>query len=98
MKQLANKKHKELSFEEGQWVFVKLQPYRQHSVALRKKPKLSLHYFGPFQVAKQIGAVAYQLTLPLGAQIHYVFRVSLLKKCQGDPGDLANYFPLPLQT
>lgn len=48
MKKLADKKRMEISFTEGQWVFVKLQPYRQHSVALSKNHKLSMRYFGPF--------------------------------------------------
>jgi len=80
------------------WVFVKLQPYRQHSVVLRKHQKLGLRYFGPFQIVKRIGDVAYQLALLAEAKIHPVFHVSLLKKCEGDPGDLANYIPIPLQS
>ena len=38
MKQIADKKRTEREFEEGDWVFLKLQPYRQNSVAVRKKP------------------------------------------------------------
>lgn len=98
MKKMADKRRKEISFEEGQWVFVKLQPYRQHSLALRKNQKLSMRYFGPFQVLKRIGTVAYQLALPEEARIHSVFHVSLLKKCEGDPGAQANSIPLPLMT
>ena len=36
MKAYADAKRKELEFQVGDLVFVKLQPYRQHSVALRR--------------------------------------------------------------
>lgn len=85
MKSFADKKRTEISFTKGQWVFVKLQPYHQHSVALRKNFKLAMRYYGPFQIERKIGQVAYKLKLPLGAKIHPVFHVSLLKKCEGNP-------------
>ena len=46
----ANKKHNDLHFDVDDWVLVNLQPYRQHSLALRKNCKLGMRYFGPFQV------------------------------------------------
>lgn len=98
MKRMADKKRCEVSFEEGQWVFVKLQPYRHHSVILCKNHKLGMRYFGPFQIIQKIGSVAYKLALPMGARIHPVFYVSLLKKCEGDPGSQVNSIPLPLLT
>lgn len=78
----------------GDMVFVKLQPYRQTSMALRKNQKLSLHYFGPFPVIEKLGSVAYKLLLPSTAKIHPVFHIFLLKKCVGDPA--SQYIPLPL--
>jgi len=75
---------------------VKLQPYKQYSIALRKNQKLGLHYFGPFRINKKISAVAYRLDLPMTARIHNVFHISVLKKFQGDPTH--PYLPLLLQT
>lgn len=36
MKKYVHMKRKELSFEVGEWMLVKLQPYRQHSIFLQK--------------------------------------------------------------
>ena len=61
MKMQADKKRREreLQFKVGDLVLVKLQPYKQHSVALRKHQKLGMRYFGPFLVIERIGTVAY---------------------------------------
>jgi len=96
MKLYADKNRRPLEFEEGELVLVKLQPYRQHSLALRKNQKLGLRYFGPFRITKKIGTVAYRLELPETARIHNVFHISLLKKFKGD--HTTPYLPLPLQT
>jgi hypothetical protein len=65
------------------WVFLRLQPYCQKSVAMRSNLKLSPRFFGPFQVVKKKGAVAYKLASPDDAKIHPVFHVSCLKKKLG---------------
>jgi len=50
MKIRADIKRRELKFKEGDFVYVKLQPYRQHSVALHKNQKLPMKYFGLFPI------------------------------------------------
>jgi hypothetical protein len=94
MKQIADKKRTEREFEERDWVFLKLQPYRQNSMAIRKNLKLNPRYYGPFQISKRIGMVAYELKLQEGSLIHPVFHVSLLKKKVGDATIVSSKLPV----
>ncbi|WVZ00354.1 hypothetical protein V8G54_026423 [Vigna mungo] len=96
MKYFADKHRRHEEFKEGDLVLVKLQPYRQHSVALRKHQKIGLRYFGPFKISHKLSSVAYKLELPSEAKIHNVFHISLLKKFRGEYQQ--HYLPLPLKT
>jgi hypothetical protein len=92
MKLQADKKRLHKEFNVGDFVLVKLQPYRQTTVANRSNHKLSLKYFGPFPVIARVGSVAYKLQLPSAARIHPVFHISQLKQYKGDTIDA--YYPL----
>ena len=50
MKQMADKNMLEREFLVGGLVFLKLKPYRQNSVALRKNIKLNPRYYGPYPI------------------------------------------------
>jgi hypothetical protein len=80
MKQQADKNRSERSFQVGDPVFIKLQPYVQQSVARRACHKLAFKYFGPYPVRRIINPTAYDIQLPADSKIHSVFHVSQLRK------------------
>ncbi|KAD7117361.1 hypothetical protein E3N88_04629 [Mikania micrantha] len=95
MKSQADRNWQELSFEVGDAVFLRIQPYRQRSLSKQFCQKLSPRFFGPYLIVKKVGKVAYELALPPDSRIHPVFHVSLLKPARGVSPSAA-IPPLPL--
>jgi hypothetical protein len=83
MKQQVDQHMTEREFEVGEWVFVRLQPYKQLSLKQQGKNKLAPRFYGPYQINKKISQVAYGLELPDMSHIHNVFHVSCLKRVLG---------------
>ena len=79
MKFQADKHRQDRTFKVGDWVYLRLQPYRQKTLAYKGKWKLSPRFFGPFQILQKVGAVSYKLALPPESRLHPVFHVSCLK-------------------
>jgi hypothetical protein len=103
MKRQADKHRSECQFAIGDWVYLKLQPYVQSSLAKRSNQKLSFRFFGPYKILDKIGAVAYKLQLPPSSAIHPVFHVSQLKASHGQQvvtdvllDELVQYWIVPL--
>ncbi|KAL4025105.1 hypothetical protein IC575_013482 [Cucumis melo] len=84
MQQYADKKRRHVEFNVGDWVLLKIRPYRQLSLRKKRNQKLSPKYFGPYEIQAKVGTVAYKLDLPTDSSIHPVFHVSQLKKFIGD--------------
>lgn len=64
MKSQADRHRTEKSFEEGEWVYLKLRPYRKLSAKASTHQKTSKRYNRSFQITKKVDTVAYQLHLP----------------------------------
>jgi hypothetical protein len=77
----ADTRRRELSFEVGDYVYLKVSPIR----VVRRfgvKGKLAPRYVEPYKILANRGEVAYQLSLPESLSVvHNVFHVSQLKKC-----------------
>jgi hypothetical protein len=79
-KSYADKWRRDLSFEVGDFIYLKVSPMRG-TQRFKVKGKLAPRYVGPFQIINPKGEVAYQLELPPHlSDVHNVFHVSQLKK------------------
>ncbi|XP_074378332.1 uncharacterized protein LOC141719866 [Apium graveolens] len=97
MKKQTDLKRRDYSFEVGDWVNLKLRPYRQQTIARRVHPKLSARFYGPFEITVKIGTVAYRLQLSEGSRIHLVFHISQLKRVIGHQHQ-AGHLPAGLEV
>lgn len=80
-KSYADKRRRELEFEVGDHVYLKVSPIRG-TRRFRVRGKLAPRYIGPYPITRRIGAVAYKLKLPEQlSDVHDVFHVSQLRKC-----------------
>ncbi|KAK3136433.1 hypothetical protein QOZ80_5BG0434330 [Eleusine coracana subsp. coracana] len=80
-KSYADRRRRDLSFEIGDFVYLKVSPMRGVR-RFKVKGKLAPRYIGPFKILDRRGEVAYQLELPSHlTDVHDVFHVSQLKKC-----------------
>ncbi|GKE74878.1 putative reverse transcriptase domain-containing protein [Tanacetum coccineum] len=83
-KSYADKRRKPLEFSVGDYVLLKVSPWKG-VVRFGKKGKLSPTFVGPFEIVEKLGLVAYRLDLPEELSGgHDTFHVSNLKKCLAD--------------
>jgi hypothetical protein len=84
IKQSYDKNHRDVHFEVGDWVWLRL--HQRSAVAIKDKTAANLapRYYGPYEVLERIGSLAYRLRLPAKVRIHDVIHVAYLKKFEGD--------------
>jgi hypothetical protein len=84
----ANKRHRPLHLEAGNYVYLRVSPMKGVK-RFGVKGKLAPHYIGPFPILEKCGTMAYKLDLPPSlAGVHDIFHVSQLKKCLKAPMDV----------
>lgn len=87
-KSYADLRRKEVEFQVGDKVFLKVSPYKR-VMRFGNKGKLAPRHIGPFEVLQRIGKVAYKLALPPRMdKVHDVFHVSMLQKYVSDPSHI----------
>jgi hypothetical protein len=80
-KSYADHRRRELSFEIGDFVYLKVSPMRDLH-CFKVWGKLAPRFIGPFKILEKRGEVAYQLELLAQlSDVYDVFHVSQLKKC-----------------
>ncbi|XP_058733171.1 uncharacterized protein LOC131604767 [Vicia villosa] len=79
-KSYHDKRRKELEFEAGDHVFLRVTPVTRVGRALKSK-KLTPQFIGPYQISERVGTVAYRVALPPNLlNLHDMFHVSQLRK------------------
>ncbi|KAA0045567.1 pol protein [Cucumis melo var. makuwa] len=95
-KSYADVRRKDLEFEVGDKVFLKVAPMRG-VLRFERRGKLSPRFVGSFEILERIGPVAYRLALPPSlSTVHDVFHVSMLRKYVPDPSHVVDYEPLQI--
>jgi hypothetical protein len=83
MKSYHDQHWHEVVFQEGDWVWLRLQQRTTVAISAAAHSKLSPKYYGPYKILQHISKISYKLELPSRAKIHNVFHVSVLKKYEG---------------
>nr|CAD40414.3 OSJNBa0065J03.10 [Oryza sativa Japonica Group] len=96
-KSYADNRRRELTFEAGDYVYLRVTPLRGVH-RFQTKGKLAPRFVGPYKILERRGEVAYQLELPFNMiGIHDVFHVSQLKKCLRVPEEQADSEHIDIQ-
>lgn len=83
-KSYADTRRRELTFDEGNWVYLKVSPMKGIK-GFGLKGKFSPIYIRPYRVMEMVGPVAYRVWLLVEYEgIHNVFHISSLRRSFGN--------------
>jgi len=80
MKRGADQKRRDVQFAVGEFVYLKIRPYRRKTLAVHPNEKLAPRFYGPFAIEQRVGPMAYKLALLAPYHVHHVFHVSQLRE------------------
>ncbi|KAG8474923.1 hypothetical protein CXB51_031618 [Gossypium anomalum] len=97
-KSYADLKRRDIEYQVGDKVFLKVSPWKK-ILRFGRKGKLSQRFIGPYEVSERIGPVAYRLILPPELEkIHNVFHVSMLRRYRSNPSHVINPSEVEIQS
>ena len=96
-KSYADNRRRDLQFEIGDRVFLKISPWKG-VLRFGKRGKLNPRYIGPYEIVSKVGPVVYRLKLPPElSRIHDTFHVLMLRKYIPDPSHMLREQPMQLK-
>ncbi|KAG8503264.1 hypothetical protein CXB51_001221 [Gossypium anomalum] len=97
-KSYADLKRKDIEYQVGDKVFLKVSPWKK-ILRFGRKGKLSPRFIGPYEISERVGPVAYRLILSLELEkIHNVFHVSMLRRYRSGPSHIINPSEVEIQS
>ncbi|RVW79623.1 Transposon Ty3-I Gag-Pol polyprotein [Vitis vinifera] len=95
-KSYVDHRRRDLEFEVGDHVFLKVSPMKS-VMRFGRKGKLSPRFVGPFEILERVGTLAYKVALPPSlSKVHNVFHVSTLRKYIYDPSHVVELEPIKI--
>ncbi|RVW59896.1 Transposon Ty3-G Gag-Pol polyprotein [Vitis vinifera] len=95
-KSYADHRRRDLEFEVGDHVFLKVSPMKS-VMRFGRKGKLNPRFVGPFEILERVGTLAYKVALPPSlSKVHNVFHVSTLRKYIYDPSHVVELEPIQI--
>ena len=96
-KRYAENRRRDLQFEIGDRVFLKISPWKGVLI-FGRRGKLRPRYIGSYEIIARVGPVAYKYKLlPELSRIHDTFHVSMLRKYIPDPSHVLREQPVQLK-
>ena len=95
-KSYADNRRRDLEFEVGDHVFLKVS-LMTSIMRFGRKGKLSSLFVGPFEILERVDSVAYRVALPPSlSKVHNVFHISILRKYVFDPSHVVKLEPIKI--